>query len=551
MIDWQNDPDGYHVETLTTTGAVLAIAQCDATGPVQWFSRWIAEGGHANSAVLAIDGHTARVIQGENAGQGLFIVWAIVDGIVSNKLVLMLLGGGEGNASTPHADTDTSTPHKTDTDNSSRVNDCTLRGKATLHLAASAALSIIKVFRVLPMKAKATLRFISRGILNARKGMRAKAVLRFIARHKTAQPPSGLTMKMKIFIDPFRPDVIRDQYLLIWFNGHPNHCRMAMKIDDDAEFQPAFTWQNPGNTAPAILKIDSAEIPSDGQTHRITVSVWQQVGSQTSARATLSDDAKTPNIRPPTQPEWCGATSIRQGETITGKVDGYTRTIGHISDLTRIDWRHTGAVQIMARIPVLKKGNQYALQDCIIGYADHNETTFYAEDIGKKISGSGQLLHDVLLGVAAIQNGTFGPVTWANAPVKISDVYPEPYEIITNPDQIAGTMTFHSLSSIQDEAAKAVFNDKGWNYAYATDYTHPDERLKNQTIKTAVEKLLLRIKHILRQGGSVTLDDLGRFEARWNPERTLRSVGFVASPGFIEGTKRGITITDQQAKAMP
>ncbi len=176
MIDWQNDPDGYHVETLTTTGAVLAR---------------IAEGGHANSAVLAIDGHTARVIQGENAGQGLLVIWAMMDGIASNELVLMLLGGGEGNASTPHADTDTSTPHKTDTDNSSRVNDCTLRGKATLHLAASAALSIIKVFRVLPMKAKATLRFISRGILNARKGMRAKAVLRFIARenlHRSLPP---------------------------------------------------------------------------------------------------------------------------------------------------------------------------------------------------------------------------------------------------------------------------------------------------------------------------------------------------------------------------
>jgi len=547
MIDWQNDPDGYHVETLTTTGAVLAIAQCDATGPVQWFSRWIAEGGHANSAVLAIDGHTARVIQGENAGQGLLVIWAMMDGIASNELVLMLLGGGEGNASTPHADTDTSTPHKTDTDNSSRVNDCTLRGKATLHLAASAALSIIKVFRVLPMKAKATLRFISRGILNARKGMRAKAVLRFIARHKTAQPPSGLTMKMKIFIDPFRPDVIRDQYLLIWFNGHPNHCRIALKIDDDAEFQPAFIWQNPGNTAPAIVKIDSAEIPSDGQTHRITVSVWQQVGNQTSARATLSDFAKTPNIRPPTQPEWCGATSIRQGETIKGKVDGYTRTIGHISDLTRINWRHTGAVQLMARIPVLKKGNQYALQDCIIGYADHNETTFYVENIGEKISGAGGILHDVLFGVAAIQNGTFGPVTWANAPVKIREVHPDPYTPDSNPD--AATARVLYLDWMKEEIGKALFTENGWTYP---GYGSPAADIKRRdTIHQAIDKTLRRIKETTRQGGNVTLDDLGRFEARWNPERTLRSVGFVASPGFIEGTKRGITITDQQAKAMP
>lgn len=76
MITWQNDPDGYLVETITTPGRVLAIAQTDSTRPVQWLSRWIAEGGHEDSARLEPYGNTARVIQGEKAGQGLFIVWA-------------------------------------------------------------------------------------------------------------------------------------------------------------------------------------------------------------------------------------------------------------------------------------------------------------------------------------------------------------------------------------------------------------------------------------------------------------------------------------------
>ncbi len=99
-ITWQNDPDGYLVATLTATGAVLAVAQSDATGPVQWFSRWIAEGGHRESATLQIDGNTARVLQGEKAGQGLLVVWAIAAGITSNELVLMLLGEGYSSAST-------------------------------------------------------------------------------------------------------------------------------------------------------------------------------------------------------------------------------------------------------------------------------------------------------------------------------------------------------------------------------------------------------------------------------------------------------------------
>ena len=136
MINWQNDPDGYAVTTLTTTGAVLALAESDTSGPVQWFSYWIAEGGHADSAVLAMDGHTVRILQGENAGQGLLMVWAIENGIVSNELVLMLLGEGYGSASYGSASTG-----NTGTGNTGTANAIALRSRATLKLVAKGALS--------------------------------------------------------------------------------------------------------------------------------------------------------------------------------------------------------------------------------------------------------------------------------------------------------------------------------------------------------------------------------------------------------------------------
>jgi hypothetical protein len=423
-----------------------------------------------------------------------------------------------------------------------------LKAKAALQLFIHAALNSIKVFTPLPMKAKAPIRLISTGILKARKGIRVKAALRVIARQGTAQPPSGIGMQMKIITDPYRQDVILDQYLLVWCNGHPNQCRVALQIDDAIEFQPAFIWQNPGVTAPAILKIDSAAIAGDGKSHLLKVSAWQAVGNRTSARSTISEYAKTPIVRPATQPEWCGATSIRQGETIY--LPPYNWVYGNVPDLTRIDWRHTGAVQIMARIPVRNpKTGKVTLSNIVVGYADHDETRFYVENIGLQFNWSGGILHDVLFGVAAIQNGTFGPVTWANAPVNIRDVHPNPQEAITSPDEIAGTARVLRLDWCKDEIGKALFAENGWTYPV---YLYPEtaDTKRRNIIDTAIDKALRRIKDATRQGGSVTLDDLGRFEARWNEARTIRSVAFVASPGFIASTRAGIVLTDAQAKAL-
>lgn len=696
MINWQNDPDGYAVTTLTTTGAVLALAESDTSGPVQWFSYWIAEGGHADSAVLAMDGHTVRILQGENAGQGLLMVWAIENGIVSNELVLMLLGEGYGSASYGSASTG-----NTGTGNTGTANAIALRSRATLKLVAKGALSGINSnndwygqvpattlpgavpFILLPtggpdgkpcfqsgtiphngisqarfiapsrgtftigykvssegnydfltaktqfsannlfrvsgvtnwatatvtvvegetlditytkdgsavggldagwftvafesdacilqgraalslhlrgglsgakttnlMQGKTLLALTAKATISTKKTLKAKAAFRFMARHGIAQPPSGLAMQMKIIADPYRPDVILDQYLRVWFNGHPGQCRIALKLDDNAEFEPAFVWQNPGVIHPAIIKIDSAEIPADGQTHRLTVSVWQAIGYKTSARSSINDLARTPNLRPVTQPEWCGITAIRQGEVIRRVSGGSNYIIGHINDLTRIDWRHTGAVQIMARIPRHPKPGKTLYSTLIVGYADHDETTFYAEQIGAQLDWTNGLPEPVTFGVAAIQHGTFGPVTWANTPVNIIAVYPNPTDISTNPDVIAGTVETLDLGWMKEKIGQQVFAQFGWSYPGYYDSVTAEVRKRRDIVRSAIDQTLRRIKDITRQGGNVTLDDLGRFEARWNEARTLRSVALVASPGFITGVKTSQVLTDAQAKAL-
>jgi hypothetical protein len=423
------------------------------------------------------------------------------------------------------------------------------KAKATLTLVARATLTHLKVFTPVPMRAKATLQFSGKALLNAIKTLKARAALRLLARHGTAQAPSGCGMQMTILTDPTRPDVILDQYLLIWFNGHPAQCQVTLKIDQGAEFQPAFTWQNPGVTSPAIVKIDSAEIPGDGLSHRITATIRQAIGTRTSPASTISQISKTPYIRTTLKPEWCGATLIRQGEF--EQLDTHRNEIVSVSDLTRIEWRHPGAVQIIARVPVEYTATKALLSDKVIGYADYNETTFYAEDVGLKCAFAGHVLQGILFGVAAIQNGSFGPITWANAPIKIRDRYTRKPVTPDSPDRIAGTVQSWSLSWFKSRIQQAIFEENGWKYP--GDYYYGSSQFditRLNIIDTAITKALLRIKGQVRFGGSVTLDELGRFEARWNETRTVRSVAFVASPGFVTGTRLGRVLTDAQAKVL-
>ena len=200
----------------------------------------------------------------------------------------------------------------------------------------------------------------------------------------------------------------------------------------------------------------------------------------------------------------------------------------------------------MARLP---KAGAVTLATVIVGYADHDETTFYVENLGLAMGWSGGVLHPVQFGVAAIQHGTFGPVCWAASPVLIRDIDQTPQKAETNPDVIAGTARILRLDWLKDEIGKAIFLQNGWIYP---DYwaTGTENTRRRDIVNQALDKLLRAIKDRIRRGGSVILDDLGRFEARWNATRTVRSVAFIASPGFMEGTQAGYPLTDAEAKAL-
>lgn len=406
----------------------------------------------------------------------------------------------------------------------------TLNGKATLQLAAQGALSGIAT--PVSLNGRATLRLVSTAKLSKPKTLNGRATLRLVSRHGALSAPTGLNALMKVITDSAQPEVVLDQYVMVWFYGHPNQCEIALHIDDGPQISPSTVWLNPGTTGPAILKIGINQLQGDGFTHKVTVKVRTNFDGRTGAWAQALVFGKIPKPITTDQPEWCEAVRLRQG--------GPGQS-GPVTDLTRIRWRHNGAVRIMARIPVLvgAEPRKWSTKEIVLGYADYDETEFIAEGVGLKLEYMGGYIRNVEFGVCAIDRGSFGPVFWASAKIGIAEISSQDQLAPDlNPDQRAGTNwaltypVFKTAVSALVQAQATNWPGNGWFIVHTT---------LDQTVR--------KIKDIVRKGGSVTLDDFARFEARWDAERTTRSVGCSLSTGLKEGTKRGVIMTDEEAKA--
>lgn len=398
-----------------------------------------------------------------------------------------------------------------------------MAAQAVIDLAARINL-IIKT--PLPLRASGTLGLFLVGTLRdiGALFLKAKGTLLLLAKQVAAKAPTGLGMKMHVISDPQRPGVILDQFLRVWFNGLPSAVKVSYQVDDQPAQQPAATWENPNSPQPAVLRIDGAEIPGDGLTHRVTVSAWQQVGTTTSPKASISEYLATPDMRPLEIPEWCGATLIRQAAG-----PAYNST-GHLPDLVEIKWRHPGAVAIFAKFQ--ESGKTVIAK---VGVADHQEAFYRAEGVSALIGYTANPI-EIFMGVAAIARGTYGSITWQAKPIKIKGFKDFQLPQAASPD----IATKQTLGDYQlQEAVQATLAAQLGAAAPAN----------LATINTKVyERLIYRIKDVIRKGGTVDLDDLGTFKANWSASG--RAVGFTPSPGFKAGTRIGRVLSDDQAKEL-
>ncbi|MFZ1538842.1 MAG: hypothetical protein WAT23_15850, partial [Chromatiaceae bacterium] len=242
-------------------------------------------------------------------------------------------------------------------------------------------------------------------------------------------------------------------------------------------------------------------------------------------RASVSEYLATPDVRPTAVPEWCGATLQRQATGLA------LHSTGQLPDLVEVKWRHPGAVALFAKF--MKSGRTAIVQ---LGVADHQEEVFMAEGVSAKM-GYTAALANVYFGVAAIAKGTYGAITWQASPVQIKGF--DSFVLPEAPSPDAATRCDYDSYQFGEAVMATLQAELG---------ASPPVNLSTILNQTRL-KLLLRIKDIIRKGGTVELDNLGTFKANWSPSG--RSVGFVPSLGFKVGTALGKPLTDAEAKALP
>jgi nucleoid DNA-binding protein len=387
------------------------------------------------------------------------------------------------------------------------------------------------------LQAHAALTVAARSRLRRPQPLRATATLTLTA---AAIAPRGLNAQWKVTRDRLTRAVLQ-QSLQVWVHTTPPGLHVALRVDDGPPVEQPFTWENPRSGPPAVLRISEAELPQDGFTHYLTVSAWRDTNGIHSAPAAYTFKAQL--AAPPVPiPEWVSARLIRQNST-------------ELPDLVEITWRARTAVVVIAH---LRKTGARPF-NARLGVADRDETRLLAEGVGVLFEYPDNQRYPVYFGVAGLRHGQESPIRWWDTPLMIqaSDGQPTAAPPST-PDTRAGTavtLVAPILPGYTHAFSLAIRANV--LAALGTLPTHGDT-----IIDQAVYRLFRKIKDVLRQGGTVTLDHLGTFGTSWTSARTTRNSvtgvetaipayrqpTFTASIGYKVGTRAGTLLTDAEAK---
>lgn len=387
------------------------------------------------------------------------------------------------------------------------------------------------------LRTQATLTVAAQGRLRQPRQVRATARITLTA---AAIAPRGLGAQLKVIHDRLTTAVLQ-QYLQVWVNTTPPGLKLAVRVDDGPTVETAFTWENPNSGLPALFHIAESALPQDGFTHYLTVSVWRETAGVRSAAVQHTFTGKLPAPVVP-QPEWIRPRLLRQNST-------------ELPDLVEINFRASTAVMVIAQ---LRKGG--GKTNIRLGVADRDDPRLLAEGIGTLFPYPDNKTYPIYFGVAGLRHGRESPIRWFDQPLMIQLSDGQPDKTIITPDTLAGTARTLN-GQINAPSYTSTFRTE-INAAVRTQLgTLPVNG--NTIIDQAIYRLFLKLKEVIRKGGTVTLENLGTFGASWTHPRTTRdnvtgvhtvSPGyrqptFTPSLGYKEGTKAGIILTDEEAKA--
>ncbi len=286
--------------------------------------------------------------------------------------------------------------------------------------------------------------------------------------------------------------------------------KVSASIDGAAHVEGGFEA-----LSPTMTKITGITIPRDGLNHAIAVKFWihDSVANEDSDPLLIPAFPAVFDLEPPALPTAVTATRLRDGNDA-------------IPDQVLFAWESPDPVDIYVVDSLQKKRKVYS--------ADANESSVILEN-NRRYGTQDGTAQSYKFGCAAFNRSVQSEIVYA-APITITagekEVAPP------TPDEIAGTA--EKLNQAQLVSA------------LSTELPS----VESATISTVINALITKVKSVVALGGSVSLNDLGQFAAKWSEDKisstgllipAARSGLFLESDGFTKGTKLGRVMSDTEA----
>lgn len=267
--------------------------------------------------------------------------------------------------------------------------------------------------------------------------------------------------------------------------------------------------------SPTMTKINGIEIPRDGLSHTVVVKFWihDSVANEDSDPLLIPAFPAVFDLEPPALPTAVTATRLRDGNDA-------------IPDQVLLAWESPDPVDIYVVDSLQKKRKVYS--------ANTNESSVVLEN-SRRYGTQDGTAQSYKFGCAAFNRSVQSEIVYA-APITITagekEIAPP------TPDEIAGTAEKMNQAQLVSQMATEL------------------PSVDSATISTVINALISKIKSVVALGGSVSLNDLGQFAAKWSEDKisstgllvpAARSGLFLESDGFTKGTKLGRVMSDTEA----
>jgi hypothetical protein len=286
--------------------------------------------------------------------------------------------------------------------------------------------------------------------------------------------------------------------------------KVSASIDGAAHVDGGFN-----SLSPTMTKITGITIPRDGLNHAVAIKLWvhDNLVNEDSTPLLIPAFPAVFDLEPPALPTAVTATLLRNGSDA-------------IPDQVLVAWDSPDPVDIYVMDSLQAKRKIYS--------ADGSESSVILEN-NRRFGTQDGTAQSYKFGCAAFNRSVQSDIVYA-APLTITagakEVAPK------TPDEIAGTA--EKLNQAQLVSVMA------------TELPSVD----SATISTVINGLITKIKGVVSSGGSVSLNDLGQFAAKWSADKisstgvlvpAARSGLFIESDGFTKGTKLGRAMSDTEA----